>query len=208
MKKFTIFLVFAVFVSATSCMKSMIKMTTSKVAMANKVLLHKNPKVGDYAVLASKQANSRTTLKVIAVSSDSVTVLYKIEGSGTAMDEIEFEAVTDFEGNVKKVDTIDKAKNNERLPGKIAKPGDWEYMEWVKLTEEQIAAAKLPEKVIAKAGTFTYEIEGFKMTVLGMDTYMIYLVNKNVKFLQIAAYSLSNGRVTLISELAEQGNKK
>jgi len=204
MKRIIPVLIFSIVLSTTSCMKSLVKGMTSNVPFANKVLIHKNPKVGDYAILEG--SGFQNTMKVIAVGSDSVTVRY--ESNATGISDLVFEAVLDFEGNVKKVDTIDKANNNERVPGTIAKPGDWAYMEWVKLTKEQIEAAKLPAKVTVKAGTFDYEIDGFKMSVMGTTTYMMYLTNKDAKFLQVASYSMMNDKVTLAAELSESGNKK
>jgi len=212
MKRIKILTLLIVLAMSTSCINMIIKNSVKDTPLGNKMPLHSNPRVGDYAVLKASDGHVQMTLKITSksganyvIKSDTGTIL---PGIGY-MNNLTLEIHVDRRSNVKKGFLID---GSERTPLKIAKPGDPEYMSVVRLSRAEASKLDLPRKITVGAGTFPVTATAYKMNKEDGEHRIVHLTNRRVKFTQVAAYTYyknEDGTFTRQKslELAEQGRK-
>ncbi|MDH5721663.1 MAG: hypothetical protein OEZ13_13750 [Spirochaetia bacterium] len=178
--------------------------------VANKFLIHKNPQVGDYAIIETKGPISKQVKhEVFSVKNDLIGIKTHV------LDTHYIEIFTDREGTVKKAAIVDK-ETGEKDRLMVAKKGQYGYTEF----------HKLDEKVILQTAIGEFECDviytSIDMTKTGFAGYAfsVYFISDDVKFLQvknagfrsdtqgsISSYAVIKNNVNFLGSIIEQGHK-
>ncbi len=212
MKKFISIIFAALLVTQAGCLKDMIKDSAKDTPLNNRILLHKNPRVGDYAIFQGAQGAAQVKMKIIGRSGKLFIIRsesgFVIPGVGFK-ESMTIDVYATWGGFVKKGFLV---VGDERTPLKVAAPGQNEYMMPVNITADQKRKFGLGNSVTVKAGNFRVSLKAFKSRKSDRDTIVVYQISPQVKFMHVAGYSfLKNGseyEKHPALELIEQGNKR
>lgn len=216
-------------VSTTSCLKQMVKSAAKSAPVANKILLHSSPRVGDYAIYkvvpsaqsqtdpSTQMMQGETTTEIRIVGK--VGNLFKINQTTNTtmiasrfMNDLVFELHSDAQGNIKKAFMIDKS-SKERSELQIAKPGDKAYNLYNPLSSTEISKYRIPTKVTVPAGTFYTKAYSTTKNRNADEGFTVNLYSSKAKFQLTATYVVYNdpetGKIKAERnlELIEQGRK-
>ncbi|NOR45927.1 MAG: DUF1684 domain-containing protein [Candidatus Delongbacteria bacterium] len=222
MKKFLLLITVLSTLLLTSCMSMMLQSTIKNTPISNKIMLHDNIRVGDYAIYKSKIetedeqskamiGETTVTVKVTNITRNRVTISQTMHTTGVAAifaNTMEFELISDKEGNI--ISGI-FYQGPEKIALKIAKPGDAVYNTFGKLNKTDHKKWEIPRKVTVPAGTFTVDAMYYSDKDTQPGTHSIYLGTKKVKFYNVATMVVeekSDGtKIRTVMELVEQGSK-
>jgi len=174
-----------------SCWKQFVKSVGTTLIYNNKILLHKNPRVGDYAIYKNYYENAINTMtrKIIKVENNRITMTVEQNSSDDQrLNDLYWEIITDPSGNVIDMYQIDK-EDNSRAQLKIAKqPGEGFIKEYANTFGIAGSSIQIPGKITVPAGTFTVSTKSKftqeKYTISEID----YLINDKVPFLEVYSY--------------------
>jgi hypothetical protein len=213
MKKFLkIIFIFSLLINF-SCLSSMIKSSIKDSTIGNKMLIHSNPRIGDYAIFKGAEGNSQMTLKITGkrgsnfIIRSETGINYPNVG---LMGAVTLEFFVTRNGSIKKAFLID---GNEKFPLKIAKKNDKEYMNIVKLSRREIKSLDVPKTIIVPAGKFRVRPLAYKTRKDDKEYRTVYLLSKKVKFQHVASYTYYTDGNGVIQKhqsmrLEKQGNKR
>jgi len=213
MKKFKILVLVSLLFLNTSCINSLIRSSVKDSTIGNKMPLHSNPRVGDFAVLKGSDGNAQMTLKIVSKKGAYFVIRTNtgvtFPGAGY-INNLTIEMYVNKRGNIKRAYLID---GKDRTMLKIAKKGENEYMKPVRLTRSEKNNMNIPNRLTVPAGTFRVSSNAYKTINNERDQRIVYLTNRNVKFMQVASYSYSvndNGDYDKYQgfELVSQGNRR
>lgn len=212
MKKVLLILFSALLISQAGCLGSLIKSSAKDTPLNNKMLLHRNARVGDFAVFQGANGTAQVKMKIIAKTGGLYLIRtktgYVLPGVGFR-NTLTIDVYTDWRGNIKKGYLID---GSEKIPLKVAAPGQNEYRVPYRLSAAQKRKFGLDNRVTVKAGTFRVSTVAFKSREKEKDTIIIYQVNSRAKFMHVAGYSfIKNGseyQKHPALEMIEQGNRR
>ncbi|MBN2790348.1 MAG: hypothetical protein JXR69_09180 [Candidatus Delongbacteria bacterium] len=222
MKKTILLLIMTLTLVLTSCMNMMLQSTMKNTPISNKIMLHDNIRVGDYAVYRSKidaedeqskkmAGETTVTVQITDINRSGVNIKQTAHTTGVAAifaNTIEFDLVSDREGNIKTGFFYD---GPEKIPLKIAKPGDAAYNTFGKLNKTDHKKWNIPREVTVPAGTFTVDAVYYNDKDTQEGTHSVYLGNKKVKFYNVATMLVEESadgiKSTVIMELVELGRK-
>ncbi len=210
MKKISCAVLISAFLFGTGCLSAIIKSAVKDTPVANKIVLHSNPRVGDYALLKGGD-EQQSYAKYSIVSKKGSLYVIRIEtgviipGIGE-MGKVTFEMNADRAGNVSSAFLVDGA---ERTPLKVAAPGDVSYLKPTSLTAAEKSKLEIPSRITVGAGTFNVTPLAYSQVNEGVEQKIVYLMNKSVKFGHVASYvyTIEGDDITKSKalELAEQG---
>lgn len=222
MKKTIFLLTITSILLLTSCMNMMLQTTIKDTPISNKIMLHDNVRVGDYAIYKSKISaedeeskkmigQTTVTVQVIDRRRNNITIKQIINSTGMAAlfaSTMEFELTSDDNGNIKSGYFYD---GPEKIPLKIAKEGDDVYNTFGKLNKTDHRTWNIPGEVTVPAGTYKVDAMYYKDKDMQEGTHSVYLGTKKVKFYNVATMLVeekSDGaKSTIIMELVEQGRR-
>ncbi|MDA3837990.1 MAG: hypothetical protein PF574_03300 [Candidatus Delongbacteria bacterium] len=206
----------------TSCMSMMLQSTIKETPISNKIMLHDNVKVGDYAIYKSKVdsedeqskamiGETTVTVQVTNVTRNKVTISQTMNTTGVAAmfaNTMEFELIADLKGNIESGTFY---QGTEKIPLKIAKPGDDVYNTFGKLNKTDHRKWNIPREVTVPAGTFTCDAMYYNDKDTQKGTHSVYLGTKKVKFYNVSTILVEEKpdgtKLTIVMELVEQGRK-
>lgn len=211
MRKFLLASLVLMTLMGTSCIKSIVSSAAKDSKVNNRMMLHSNPRVGDYAIFRGASSQVQMTMKIKSkrgglyiVTSDTAFGV-----SGKYMTTLLLELHVTRSGYVKKAYVVE---SSGKTPLQIARKGDKEYMVMTRVTGSQLRAMKIPRRVTVPAGTYSVTPVVFKSKQDGQDVRTVHLVNKRVKFGMVAAYTYNyeGGKYDKLKsmELVEQGRKR
>lgn len=222
MKKILLPLLMVSMLLLTSCMSMMLQSTIKNTPISNKIMLHDNVRVGDYAIYKSKVdaedeqskamiGETTVTVKVTNVTRNRVTILQTMKTTGVAAifaNTMEFELISDLDGNIQSGSFYE---GPEKTPLKIAKPGDDVYNTFGKLNKTDHKKWNIPGEITVPAGTFKVDAMYYNDKDMQEGTHSVYLGTKKVKFFNVATMLVEEKpdgiKSTVIMELVEQGTK-
>ncbi|MBN1969247.1 MAG: hypothetical protein JXR48_02585 [Candidatus Delongbacteria bacterium] len=206
---------FVSFMLLTISCASMVKSAVKDSPISNKVFIHKNPKIGDMAVLesvvdknnpqASFIGKTTSTMTVKDIKGDLVTVKHDITSSGmmSISGDMFFEYVVDLDGNVKSAVLIE---GSERTPLKIAQPGDKGYNQFDEVSTEDMQKYNAQETITVPVGTFEctarYYVDPKKN-----GEVQIYYTSDEIPFCHIASYVVYENDGYKVQPIVELVNK-
>ncbi len=221
-KIFQVF-VLGILISLNSCAGLLLN-AVKEAPVANKVLLHDNPKKGDYSLYQivydtgdpqanALRGNTKFKIEITDVVGGELHISEAFTGSGIAggyLNGLVFKFVTDMEGNVKSA-VLDDHGVETKL--KIAQKGDEAYNNYQILSEEDFERWNVPSKVKVTAGEFETKARYLTKTKdMNSASYAVYLTNEDVKFQHVASYAVIRNddgsyQCKLSAELIETGTK-
>lgn len=212
MKKLLPVILVMALISQVSCLGSIIKNSAKDTPLNNKFLLHSNARVGDYAILQGAKGNSQIEMKIIGRSAGLFVVRsktgYVLPGIGVR-NALTIDIHVDRRGNVRKGFLID---GSEKTPLKVAKPGQNEYLQPIRLSAAQRREFDLSNRVTVKAGTYRVSTMAFKSIKDERETIVVYQNNPRVKFRHVIGYTFikdgSQYQKNTAIELVEQGRRR
>ncbi len=211
MKKVFAIVVLGFALMTTSCISTLVSSVAKSQKVGNKMVFHKNPRIGDYAVYKGSDGKTRSTFRVVGKRHGLYVVQNDtgFEVAGNYMSALLLEIHVDKYGNVRKAFVIDGAQKN---PMVIAKKGDPEYITVKKLSSQQRKELDIPKKVTVPAGTFRVTPLVFSSVNKGRDSLTVNLVSRKAKFGHVEALTFYNNDGVLEEanslKLVEQGNSR
>ncbi|MDA3884760.1 MAG: hypothetical protein PF638_04120 [Candidatus Delongbacteria bacterium] len=206
----------------TSCMSMMLQSTIKNTPISNKIMLHDNVRVGDYAVYKSKIdaedeqskamiGETTVTVQITEINRSGVYIKQTVQTTGVAAifaNTMEFNLVSDREGNIKSGYFYD---GPEKIPLNIAKPGDAAYNTFEKLNKTDHKKWNIPREVTVPAGIFTVDAMYYNDKDTKLGTHSVYLVSDKVSFYNVATMLVEEQpdgtKQTIVMELVELGGK-
>ncbi len=212
MKKILLPLLFIALLGSTSCLSTIVSQAAKSSKVNNKMVLHSNPRVGDYAILKGSAGNTQMKLEIVKISHG----LYVVRSeTGVGMTGVGFMASLVVELHVTRSGIVKKAfvvEGTQYTPIQIARKGDPEYMTVVRLTSSEKRELDVPSRITVPAGTYSVSSVAFKSQKNDTEQRTVNLTSSRVKFGMVASYVYvknSDGSFSRHQgfELAEQGRK-
>lgn len=175
----------------SGCISALVKSSIKDTPLGNKIVIHRNARVGDFAVLQGQHGKSQMTLKVkryagalLVVESDTATNPFGLGMKSVA----KIEMWVTRGGIVKKGYLVD---GKERTQLKIARYGQNEYVKKIPITYALRKKFGIKNRITVPAGTFYVRPVLYRMVKDSKESYSVYMTSNRVKFNQVAAYMYS-----------------
>lgn len=185
---------------------TMVASAVKKGPANNRLFIHDDPQVGDFAmyVTSNEYSNTMTTMKITAIVNDTLAIDW-LE-TNTKLKPIHIEYITDMDGNVIQAFYIDGKGVKSEMP--IATPNDRNYVDLDFDILERVIIKDTDKGVQYECYKFDHSISLLGSSV--MDTEFLDVTRKS-KFLKIYGERvavLSQGKTyTYRTNLIAQGNE-
>lgn len=170
----------------------------------NRVFLHENPKIGDYAVYGNADGSHLMKREIVNIRGDILeisTTFPKTPEIISPLREISFGSFVRRDGTVLEAWMLNLS-NGRKTALAIAGPGDYNYVD-----EQSWKTLPVPETITTKAGTYrTDKVIVFtqRMNIPGVNmlTTSIWYFDPHVKFGLIRQHNISESDVTIVEVAA------
>lgn len=170
----------------------------------NRIFLHENPKVGDYALYGNSDDTHRMKREIVDIREGIVEIRTTFPDTPGNISTLRFISFGSF---VRKDGTVTEAwmlntRNGQKTPLAISQPGDYNYV-----GEQSLMTLPVPETIATKAGTYSTDkviVSTQRMNIPGANilTTSIWYFDSRVKFGLVRQHNISETDVTIVDVAA------
>lgn len=190
--------------SAGGCASVSVVPMMKQVKGFNRVFLHENPKIGDYAVYGNADGSHLMKREIVNISGDVLeikTTFPKTPQIISGLQDISFGSFVRRDGTVIEAWMLN-LRTGDKNALAIAGPGDYNYVD-----EQSWKTLPAPETIVTKAGTYSTDkvivfTQRLNMPGVNMLTTSVWYFDPHVKFGLVRQHNISESDVTIVEVAA------